>query len=270
MNASELFEAGKLNEAVAAALDAVKSAPADTGRRRFLCELLCFAGDLERADRQLDALAQQDPKAVATVSLFRQMLRAEEARRQFFADGRLPEFLTPPSPVIRTHLEASIHLREGRPEEAAQLLADAEAQRPRVSGTSGDRPFQDFRDIDDLTAPLFEVFTSTGKYYWVPVADVERIEFHAPTRPRDLLWQRVHMVVRNGPDGEVFLPTLYAGAHADSDDRIRLGRVTAWQGGDGVPIRGSGQRIFLVGEEECPTLELKTVTFNAAGSPAAG
>ena len=78
------------------------------------------------------------------------------------------------------------------------------------------------------------------------------------------------MVVRNGPDGEVFLPTLYAGAHADSDDRIRLGRVTAWQGGDGAPTRGSGQRIFLVGEEECPTLELKTVTFNDAGSPAAG
>jgi type VI secretion system protein ImpE len=265
MNASELYEAGKLTEAIPAALDAVKSAPADTGRRRFLCELLCFAGELERADRQLDALAQHDPKAVPAVSLFRQLLRGEEARRQFFTDGRVPEFLVPPSPVVRAHLEASIHAREGRSDEAMRLLADAESQRPRVSGTSGDRPFQDFRDIDDLTAPLFEVLTSTGKYYWVPISDVETIEFHAPARPRDLLWQRAHMVVRNGPDGDVFLPTLYPGAHSDPDDRVRLGRVTAWHGGDGTPIRGSGQRIFLVGDEECPTLELKSVKFNAVG-----
>jgi type VI secretion system protein ImpE len=265
MNASQQFEAGNLPEAVAAALEAVKRAPADGGKRRFLCELLCFAGDLERADRQLDALAQQDPAATPAVALFRQLIRAEEARRQFFAEGRLPEFLAQPSPVLRLHLEASIHLREGRPDEAARLLDEAERQRPKASGACDGRPFTDFRDIDELTAPLFEVLTSTGKYYWIPVEQVESVEFHAPARPRDLLWQRVHMVVRGGPDGEVFLPVLYPGAHADPDPRVRLGRVTSWQGGDGVPVRGSGQRIFLVGDEERPTLEMQSLTINGAG-----
>ena len=50
------------------------------------------------------------------------------------------------------------------------------------------------------------MLTSTGKYYWIPMERVEMIEFHDPARPRDLLWRRAHMVVRGGPDGEVFLP----------------------------------------------------------------
>src|SRR5205814_5139249 len=61
---------------------------------------------------------------------------------------------------------------------------------------------------------------------------VESVEFHPPARPRDLLWRRVHMVVHGGPDGEVFLPVLYAGSAADPNDQIRLGRTTEWRGGD--------------------------------------
>src|SRR5689334_9834599 len=68
MNAQEHYRAGHLQEALAAATADVKSHPADTTRRGFLCELLCFAGDWERADRQLDALAQQDPEAMVGIS----------------------------------------------------------------------------------------------------------------------------------------------------------------------------------------------------------
>jgi type VI secretion system protein ImpE len=71
------------------------------------------------------------------------------------------------------------------------------------------------------------------------------------------------MVVRNGPDGEVFLPALYAGSHADADDQIRLGRATQWRGDAGAPIRGVGQRVFLIGNEDRPILELESLTINA-------
>ena len=93
MTARELFDAAKLNDAIAAALEDVKKAPTDTGKRGFLAELLCFAGDLERADKQLDALGHQDPQVMVGVSLFRQLIRAEQARQQFYTEGRLPEFL---------------------------------------------------------------------------------------------------------------------------------------------------------------------------------
>jgi type VI secretion system protein ImpE len=267
MNARDLFQAGQLREALAAMIAETKQHPTDTGRRGFLCELLCFAGELERVDKHLDAIGTQDPEAMVGVSLFRQLVRAEQARQQFATDGRLPEFLDVPSPTLKLYLEASIRLREGQAQEAAALLGQAEEQRVKVSGTCNGRPFTDLRDLDDLTAPIFEVLTSTGKYYWIPVERVELIEFRPPVRPRDLLWRQAHMVVRGGPDGVVYLPTLYAGSHAEANEALRLGRATEWRGGAGAPVRGVGQRTFLVGEDSCPILEMKDVQI-AEGAPA--
>jgi type VI secretion system protein ImpE len=262
MNARQHYEAGQLKEAITAQNGEVKQHPADTSRRGFLAELLCFAGELERADLQLDVLTNQDPQAVMGIGLFRQLIRAEQARQQFYTEGRVPELLDQPSPVLRLHLEASIRLREGQAAEAGRLLQQAEEQRPKLSGVCDGQPFTDLRDLDDLTASFFEVLTSTGKYYWIPMERVELIEFRAPARPRDLLWQRAHMVVRGGPDGEVYLPTLYAGTQAVADDRVRLGRATDWRSGQGEPVRGIGQRTFLVGEDSRSILELKEITVN--------
>jgi len=261
MKASELYRAGKVADAIAAATDEVKAHPSDTSRRGLLAELLCFAGQWERADLQLDVLAQQDPKAALGLTMVRQLIRAEQARQEFFASGAVPEFLQEPSPLLKLHLEASIRIREGAMKEAAQMLEQAEAQRPKPRGTCNDQAFDDFRDLDDLTAPFLEVLTSTGKYYWIPMERVERIEFHAPERPRDLLWRRVHMLVHNGPDGEVYLPVLYPGAAAEADDGVKLGRKTDWRGGDGAPVRGIGQRMFLVGNEAMSILEFKELVF---------
>jgi type VI secretion system protein ImpE len=263
MNAREHYQAGQLKEAIAAQTAEVKQHSADAGRRGFLCELLCFAGDLERADTQLDALSSLDPQAAMGISLFRQLIRAEQARRQFYTDGRLPEFLEQPTPVLRLHLEASIRLREGQPAEAARLLAQAEEQRPKPTGECDGQAFADFRDLDDLTASFFEVLTSNGKYYWVPIERVELLELRDLSRPRDLLWRRARMIVRDGPDGEVYLPTLYAGSHADEDERVRLGRATEWRGGDGAPVRGVGLRTFLVGDEARTILEMKAASVTA-------
>jgi type VI secretion system protein ImpE len=260
MNAHECYQAGQLKEAIAAATAEVKQHPADPSRRGFLCELLCFAGDLERADLHLDTLLNQEPQSAVGVNLFRQLVRAEQARQQFYSDGRLPEFLGLPSPVLKLHLEASIRIREGHAAEAIRLLEQAEEQRPHATGTCNGQAFTDLRDLDDLTASFFEVLTSNGKYYWIPMESVELIESRSPARPRDLLWHRVRMVVRDGPDGEVYLPTLYAGTHREPDDRVRLGRATDWRGGDGGPVRGIGQRTFLVGEDTSPILEIKEIS----------
>jgi type VI secretion system protein ImpE len=266
MNASELYRAGHLNEAIAAAAEQVKKHPSDGAQRGLLCELLCFAGDLERADKHLDLLYEQDPESAIGLSMFRQVIRAEQARRQFYEEGRLPEFLETPSDHLKRYLEASIRIREGDLSEAAALLDEAEEQRPSVPGEADGQPFGDIRDLDDLLAPLLEVLTSTGKYYWIPLERVELIEFRPPKRPRDLLWRRARMVVRGGPDGEVFLPALYAGSHAEADDQARLGRLTDWRGGADGPVRGVGQRTFLVGEVDRPVLELTTLRFTAAVS----
>jgi type VI secretion system protein ImpE len=195
------------------------------------------------------------------VSLFRQLVRAEQARQEFYNDGRLPEFLGGPTPLLRLHLEASVLLREGKSRDAADLLIQAEEQRPKVPGTCDGKPFDDLRDLDDLTASFFEVLTSTGKYYWIPMDRVETVELRAPARPRDLLWRGAHMIVSDGPDGEVYLPTVYAGAQLEADDRVRLARITEYRGGEGSPVRGVGQRTFLIGDEGRPILEFENLTL---------
>ncbi len=261
MSATDLFRAGKLKETIAEALDEVRSHPTDTGRRLFLAELLCFGGDLERADNHLDAIGQNDPQSLPWIGTFRQLIRAEQARQDFFAQGRPPEFLAKPEGAVSLLLEASIRVREGAIQEAALLLDQAEESRPRLSGTCDGQTFHDFRDLDDQTSCILEVLTTNGTYYWIPIARIESIEFHEPARSRDLIWRRTHLVVGDGPDGEVYVPVLYPGSAAEPDDLIRLGRQTDWRGGDAAPVRGVGQRSFLVGEEGRSILELKSITF---------
>ena len=110
---SELFTAGDLTGAVVTLTDEVKRNPTDQQSRGLLAECLCLAGDLERADKQLDVLTNQDMEAAPALAMFRQVIRAELARREFYAEGRVPEFLDEPTPLLRKHLEASILLRDG-------------------------------------------------------------------------------------------------------------------------------------------------------------
>lgn len=261
-SATDAFKAGKLGDAVASAIEQVRAAPADRGKRMFLAELFCFAGDLERADKQLDVLFQPDAPELMVITLFRQLLRGETARREVFAQGRLPEFLTQPSECVSLHLEASIRLRENKPAEAAQLLAKAETIRPAVVGTCDGVAFDDFRDLDDLIAPVFEVVTANGNYYWVAANTVELLEFEKPERTRDLFWRPAHMIVKDGPDGVVYVPALYPGSHTAADDAVKLGRRTDWLGEEPEPFRGLGLREFLIGDSAKSILEVTKIEFS--------
>ena len=261
MNAHDLFHEGKLDEALAAQIEQVRNNPTDLSRRIFLSEILCFTGDLDRADKQLDTVGHQDPKAMPVATIFRHLIRAAQARIDCFETGRVPDLLGELTGSSRLLLQSLTHLRQGDTEQAMSLIDQAEAERFHPNGSRDETPFDDFRDLDDVTASVLEVLTSVGQYYWVPLDRVELLEFKEVTRPRDLLWRPAHLIVRDGPDGEVFIPTLYPGASAETNPMLRVGRETEWRGGDGTPVRGAGQRIFLVGEEAIPIMELTTLTF---------
>ena len=259
MTPSEAYKAGKLGDAVAAALDQVRNAPTDRAKRLFLAELCCFSGDLERADKQLDVLFTPEAPDVIPLTLFRQLLRGETARREVFTHGRVPEFLARPSESLKMRLRALIPLRENKPAEALELLAKAEDGRPVVSGTCDGTAFDDWRDLDDLTAAVLEVITANGNYYWVPLEAVELLEFHKPERARDLYWRPARLIVTDGPDGVVYVPALYFGTHAAADDAVKLGRRTDWLGGETEPYRGLGLREFLVGDSSKSILEIEKI-----------
>jgi len=267
-DAGRLFREGKLADAVTAANAAVRKTPADIGVRVLLAELLLFSGNAERADTVLDACGDLDPTAAVVVAEFRQLLRGEMARRQLFSEGRVPEFLGEPTAAQRLALSALVALREGNAAEAAKLLAEAEEARIHPAGSGPDGPFDDMRDGDDVLSTCFEVITTTGKYFWIPPERVASVEFHPMKRPRDLFWRRATMSVASGPDGDVYLPTIYpplqAGA-AEPTDALRLGRATDWvQIGSNGPTRGVGAVTLVVGEEPKTWLEMGSLTFRVA------
>ncbi len=260
--AGDLLKAGKLTEALTAAQNAVRKAPTDLNARILLAEILVFTGNLERADVLLDAASTIDPSTAMVVAEFRQLIRADMARRQLFRDGRVPELLSDPTEVQRLQLAALVALRANDPDEAAKNAAAAEAARPPTPGFHNDQPFDDIRDADDLLAGNFEVLTTTGKYFWIPAERVVSAEFHPPKRPRDLIWRRVSMSVAEGPDGDVYMPVIYAGSDPTSD-LLKLGRETDWTDPDKGPVRGIGQRVLLCGDDDIAVMDLGVLRFGA-------
>lgn len=256
--AGHLFHEGKIAAAIEAASVSVKQHQTDVARRVLLAELLLFGDDWARADVVLDAAGAADPAAAVVIAEFRQLLRAAQARRQLMTDGRAPEFLGEPTQSQACLLNGYAALRAGEPEAAARASKEAEAVRPKVSGIGDGAGFDDFRDLDDLVGGTFEVLTTTGKYFWIPIERVESMNFHKPQRARDLLWRRCTMVVRDGPEGDVYLPATYDSG-LQAGDALRLGRGTEWT--QAAPVRGSGQRVFLAGEAGAPIHELADVQF---------
>jgi type VI secretion system protein ImpE len=239
MTAQSLYQAGRLNDAIDALSAELRSNPTDTQRRTFLFELLCFAGNYDRAAMQLDILSQGGKQAAMGTLLYQSALHAERMRQTMFAENTLP-------------------------------LASEPAT--ALSGTLNGKPFTSISDGDPRVGARLEVFAA-GQYTLLPLAHLESVRMQPPKRLRDLLWAPA--IVRTAPSfkgmelGEVLIPVMAPGSWQDEDDSIRLGRATAWialDDGQEAPI---GQRVMRVDADEVPVLEIRdlVLTPTTGGTP---
>lgn len=232
MNAAELYQAGRIEDAIRALADALRENPTDARRRTFLFELLCFAGEYDRAEKQLDVLAQGDNDAQVGAMLYRGALHAERTRQGMFSPGGMPAGGKRPAPV---------------------------------SGTFNGQRFEVMTDVDPRVGPRLEIFAA-GQYTWLPLQHVSTVRMEAPQRLRDLLWAPI--IVRPSESmqalelGEVLMPVLTPGAWRHEDPEVRLGRVTDLQTldtGEEVPV---GQKLWLIDDQEVPVLELRELDID--------
>lgn len=236
MNARALFQAGKLNEAIESLGVELRSNPTDAQRRTFLFELLCFAGEFDRADKHLDVLAGAGKEAAMGTLLYRSAIHAERTRRAMFLSGQFPE-------------------GPARP----------------VTGSINGKPFTSLTDADPRIGPRLELFAA-GAYTWLPLEHVSTVLMSAPGRLRDLLWSPVRVLTApsfKGLElGEVLLPAIAPRSPESDDDNVRLGRQTdwvRWEDGTEAPV---GQKLLLVDGEEFPILELRELQITPAASAA--
>lgn len=262
MTAYELYRQAKLDEAIEAALHRVKTAPTDVDGRLLLCDLLCHDSQLERAERQLDVLTEQDSGLAAGVAVYRQLIRAESIRQNVFGSGGSPEGVNEFTDTLKLHLMAAGALGAGNDQAAGDFLRKAEPLRQEIQGECDGQSFDDLRDLDDVTAPFLEVLTTTGKYYWIAWERLQTLEFRPPKYLRDLLWRQTQMVIRDGPDALVYVPVLYPGSHGSRDPELRLGRKTEWIERTGGVTTGVGQRTLLVGDEDKAILSIGNLSFS--------
>jgi type VI secretion system protein ImpE len=234
MNATELFRAGKLSEAVLAVSAELRDRPDDAKRRTFLFELLCFAGDYDRAEKHLHVLSQSGPSSEMGVLLYRGVLAAERARQETF---QKEEYST------------------------------ASEETP-FSGTLNGQPFESLSDADPRIGARLETYAA-GTYLWIPFAHIASLEMQAPRRLRDLLW--IPATLRTGPGfkgtelGEVLIPALSPLSWRHPDDAVRLGRATVWD--DEIPY---GQKMLVVDGEDVPLLEVRSLKIQPAAAAAEG
>lgn len=264
--AGEALRAGDVAAALAAATAAIKAAPTDADARWLMAEVLLLSGDAERADRMLDAAALHEPNPA--VLEFRKLLRAEVLRAQVLRDGRAPKYQgDDATPAQQAALRARMLLRLGDVAGANAAAAEIEALRAPAPGhleaADGSRTnFDDLRDADDLLAAEIEVLTTAGDHMLVPVSRIRSLVFDAPRRTRDLVWRRCEIDLKDGTEGVVYLPALYLGAAAETDNALLLGRATEWTDPELGPVRGRGQRLLMVGEQAVPFTGLATVVFD--------
>jgi type VI secretion system protein ImpE len=265
MTANQLLDAGRLADAISKLSDDIRTNPTDLRARVFLFELLCFSGDLARAQKQLDAVTANEVKAEIAVARYRNLLAAEAARRDVFSGKSQPQIVGPRPEYIDLHIQAAKEIHEGKPDAALLSLERAADLRKPVSGRANGEPFDDFRDCDDVVAPFLEAFIE-GTYNWIPWESVRSLLLSSPKYLRDLCWTPVKLELHSGPAGETYLPVLYAGSYLHSDDRIRLGRLTDWRTDCGELSLGIGQRLFAVGDDDRAVLEIREVWFDHADS----
>lgn len=255
MTPTDMFRAGSLRGAIDAQIQDVKAHPADHGKRLFLFELCAFAADWDRARRQIDAISLADPELQLAQATYRKLLDAEDARAKVFRDGVMPQFLTSPPEWVYPRLEAVAAFKAGDTAKAAECIAKSDDAAGIVSATINGTRFEGVRDCDDLFGPILEVFAH-GDYYWLPMSQVETLASLPPKFPRDTLWYPAKLGVKDGPAGDVFLPTTYPGTAKSENDKLRLARETDWQG-DGGPVRGIGLRLLLAGDDVLPIPDLR-------------
>ena len=243
MDAQELFRAGKLSEAISALNDALRNDPSNQRQRTFLFELLCFSGDYDRAEKQLNILEQEGSKdSFLGTLLYKAALNAEKTRQEMFENRTYPK----------------------------QLVNGAVTA---VRGKLNGKEFQSLSDADPRIGEKLEVFAA-GDYMWISYHDIASVHLEPPKRLRDLLWAPAKLVTgptfRSRDLGEILLPVLSPGSWQHPDDPVKLGRVSDWCEDETGEVAPFGQKTLLVDEEEIPFLEIRELEIyplNQSASP---
>jgi type VI secretion system protein ImpE len=259
MNPQALISEGKLGDALAALQSLVRQDPSNTKHRIFLFQLLTVMGQWNRALTQLNVVGELDAAALPMVQTYREAIQCEALRDPIFSATRAPLIFGEPQPWLAQLLEALKFDAANDATRAAALRSQACEQAPASGGTVNGERFEWIADADPRLGPVLEAVIN-GRYFWVPMERISRIELDAPVDLRDVVWSPASFTWSNQAQTVGLIPTRYSGTLNHDQDALWLSRRTEWDEQTG---NGLGQRMLVTDTGDYPLMDIRVIEFDA-------
>jgi type VI secretion system protein ImpE len=264
MNSAELVQSGQLQPALTALHTEIRDKPEDVRLRVFLFQLDCVLGQLDKALTQLQVVASLNAETMMLAQIFRPVIACEMLRREVFSGKRTPIIFGEPQEWMGLIIQANTLAAQGDFAAAGKLREQAFEAAPASPGKINGEPFEWISDADSRLGPMIEAIIE-GKYYWVPLCHVQKIETEKPSDLRDLVWLAAQFTWTNNGMVSAHIPTRYPGTEESTDDSLRLARRTDWQEKPGGAFLGLGQRVLATNANDYPLLECRCIELAKAG-----
>ena len=259
MQAQQLILEGKLAAALDALQHAVRKNAADVKLRIFLFQLLAVLGQWSRSLTQLNVAGELDAATLPMVQTYREAIQCEALRAEIFSGARAPLIFGEPPAWLVLLIEALKLDAAKNSEGAATARTQAFNAAPACGGSIDGVRFEWLADADPRLGPVLETIVN-GRYFWIPMQRISRIEFDPPVDLRDSVWTPATFTWSNGAQTVGLIPTRYNGTAAGTDDALLLARRTEWEEGTG---HGLGQRMLVTDAGDYPLMDIRLIEFDA-------
>lgn len=226
--AYSFYVQGQLRAAIAELGEQLRREPGSSQKRTFLFELLCFAGEFDRAAKQLDVLAAGNENASTGATLLRDLLAMHRERERLLEDS------------------------------ADNNKTELRAFAMKINGVS----YSSCADAEQQVEGGLEIFGTSG-YELIWWGSISRLETSPPKRLRDLLWLPASLFLKGAEEKEspyqVYLPMLAPSSWKHPNEEIQLGRTSAVEEDANGKARIYGTKLLLCDEKVIPFVDVRTL-----------
>jgi type VI secretion system protein ImpE len=266
MLAEQFIREGDLAAALKALQETVRNNPSSAKHRVFLFQLLAVMGDFPRALTQLNVAAELDASNLAMAQTYREAIQCEALRADIFAGKRSPLIFGEPQAWLAQLIDALQH-DAADPGRAAAARTQAFDAAPPSSGSINGERFAWLADADPRLGPVLEAIVN-GRYFWIPLCRISRIELEPPADLRDAVWSAASFTWTNGARTVGLVPTRYNGTLAGGADALLLARRTDWVADGALAGNGLGQRMLVSDAGDYALMDVRVIEFDAGPEPA--
>jgi type VI secretion system protein ImpE len=189
------------------------------------------------------------------VQTYREAIQCEALRAEIFAGKRAPADLRRAAALAGLLVEA-LKLDATDPDARRRKRASRPSRRRRRRSGSidGTRLRLAGRCRQRLGPGAGSVVN--GRYFWIPLSRIARIEIEPPADLRDAVWTAATFTWTNGAQTVGLIPTRYSGQRRGDD-------ACCWRAApSGSGERPVGQRMFVTDADDHPLMDARLIEFD--------